>query len=101
MTTRLDELVEPIVIIRAAVCGSHHHDDCTGCTGSRSMNDSQLDQMRDAIAALREALETVALIGANHREYLSDRAIWEEMEQAALSCLTQWQQANGGSEGHG
>lgn len=41
-----DERVE--IIMRAAICGTHHDEDCSSCQWARKFNDRELDELRAA-----------------------------------------------------
>ena len=45
------------LIVRAAVCGRHFDDDCTGCASAKDWANSEMDELRDRIATLEAELE--------------------------------------------
>lgn len=51
---------ELAVIVKAAICGGHHSNECKSCVDSRAFNDRHLDELRQRIEALEAALREIA-----------------------------------------
>lgn len=90
--------MEAVVTIRASICGTHHDDTCTGCEGSRTLNDRLLEQDRARVEGLEQLLCYIANSSGDpeHPAYASASAMRVLASDAlARSC----QGANDGSEG--